>query len=320
MRSLGLVDLGAANPRRPIDWRWQRAGRMLELGLRWSRRRDDEATRMAKQYQASLRRCRGEADRRRLACRMPDIGGAFAIFEGEPTARMAVEARLLAGEPIEAIARHCGVPVEVAELYEQLFFNVVDRLTSTSYILSHAIGPATYENFDGDDTEAVLKWFAYMGGPLVLDFLLGGGDTPCDLLPTEGHAIPPEEATRSARLRRMALVAKALPINQSTAMRLIRLYAFQQELVGTSSSGAREVASASLDSMFGALTQTLGDEVHGSVGTDGSDLDDASKLTPDPVITEEPVGIDLLKFAEVVAAKFAEGVPETRTSGARRGA
>ena len=165
---------------------------------------------------------------------MPDVAGAVAILEGEPTTRRAVEAWLLAGEPIEAIARRCGVPVEAVEVYEQLFFNVADRLTSTSYILFHAIGAASYRGFDGDDTGAVLKWFAYMGGPRVLDFLLGGGDTPCDLLPTEGHAIPPDEAARSARLRRMALAAKALPINPSTAMRLIGLYALQEELLGTS--------------------------------------------------------------------------------------
>jgi hypothetical protein len=57
MRPLGLVDLGAASPRRLIDWRWQRAGLLLELGIRWSRRRDDGPTRRAKQYRAALRRC-----------------------------------------------------------------------------------------------------------------------------------------------------------------------------------------------------------------------------------------------------------------------
>jgi hypothetical protein len=148
MRPLGLVDLGAANPRRPVDWRWQRAGLMLELGLRWSRRRDDAQVRRAKQYRAALRRCRGEADRRSLERKMPDVAGAVAIHEGEPTTRGAVEARLLAGEPIEAIARRCSVPVEAVEIYEQLFFNVADRLTSTSYILFHAVGAASNNGLD----------------------------------------------------------------------------------------------------------------------------------------------------------------------------
>ena len=251
---------------------------------------------------------------------MPDVAAAIAIFEGEPTTRVAVEARLLAGEPIEAVARRSGVPVEAVEVYERLFFNVTDRLENTSYILFCAIGPATYEGFDLDDPGPVLKWFAYLGGARVLDFLLGERDTTCEILPTEDHAIPPDETVRSARLRRIALAAKTLPINQSTAMRLIRLFAFQQELLGTSSAGARDVLSDSLDSMLGALTQTHVDEVHGSVGTDGGDRDDPSEMTSDSVITDDPVGIDLLKFAEVVAAGLATGPPEHRVTEARRGA
>jgi hypothetical protein len=216
MRPLGLVDFSAANPRRAVDWRWRKAGYLLDRGLRWSRRRDDELTRIAKQYQAGLRRCRGEADRRRLARRMPDIGAAVAIHDGEPTARLAVETRLLAGEPSEAIARRCGVPVEVAEVYEQLFFNVADRLTSTSYILFHAIGAASYRGFDGDDRGAVLKWFAYMGGPVVLDALIdrvyGSPDRPED-----------ERFLDELRLK-LAVAIKLLPIDATTAPKLIRLY------------------------------------------------------------------------------------------------
>src|SRR4051794_33287026 len=41
-------------PTRPLDWRWLKAGLMLELGLRWSRRRDDGPTREAKSYRAAL--------------------------------------------------------------------------------------------------------------------------------------------------------------------------------------------------------------------------------------------------------------------------
>jgi hypothetical protein len=206
------------------------------------------------------------------------------------------------------------------EVYEQLFFNVTDRLENTSYILFHAVGAASYKGFAGDDSGAVLKWFAYMGGPRVLDFFLGECDTPCDPLPTEGHAISPGEAVRSARLRRMALAAKGLPINQSTVMRLVRLYAFQQELLGMSSAGARDVLSAGLDSMLGAVTRSHVDKVHSSVGTDGGDRRDQSEVMPDSVITDDPVGIDLLNFAEVVAATLAEGAPESRITGARRGA
>jgi len=251
---------------------------------------------------------------------MPDVAAAIAIHEGEPTARLTIEARLLAGEPIEAIAGRCDVSVEAVEVYEQLFFNVSDRLANTSYILFHAIGAASYKGFAGDDSGAVLKWFAYMGGSRVLDFLLGERDTPCDLLPTEGHAIPPDEAVRSARIRRIALAAKALPINQSTAMQLVRLYVLQEQLRETPRRSARDVLSAGLDSMLEALTKSRVDQVPGSVGTDGGDWYNPSEVTPDSVITDDPVGIEFLKFTEVVAATLAEGAPESRITGARRGA
>jgi hypothetical protein len=320
MRSLGLVDFGAANPRRPVDWRWRKASYLLDRGFRWSRCRDDELTRRAKHYMSALSRCRCVADRGRLERKLPAVAAAIALHEGEPTARLAVEAGLLAGEPIEAVARRCGVPVEAAEVYEQLFFNVADRLENTSYVLFCAIGPATYEGFDLDDPGPVLKWFAYLGGPQVLDFLLGTGEAPGGPVPAEGHAIRPDEAVRSARLRRIALAAKAVAINQSSATRLIRLCAFQQELLGTSSAGAREVLSAGLDSMLGSLTRSHADEVLGSVGTDRGDRHDPSEVTPDSVIADDPYGIDLLKFTEVVAATLGEEAPESRITGARRGA
>jgi hypothetical protein len=72
--------------------------------------------------------------------------------------------------------------------------------------------------------------------------------------------------------------------------------------------------------MLGALTRSHLDAVRGSAGTDGGDRHDPSEMTPDSVITDDSVGIDVLKFAEVVAAGLAAGAPEHRVTEARRGA
>ena len=61
-----LAHLGPDCPTRPVDWRWLKAGLMLDLGLRWSRRRDDGPTREARRYRAAWRRCRDDAGRERL--------------------------------------------------------------------------------------------------------------------------------------------------------------------------------------------------------------------------------------------------------------
>ncbi|MEJ7638979.1 MAG: hypothetical protein WKF75_13665, partial [Singulisphaera sp.] len=133
--------LGPDCPTRPVDWRWLKAGLMLELGLRWSRRRDDEATRMARQYRAALQRCHDDAGRERLDAKMPGVAGAYAIHTGPPPRRWAVEARLLAGEPLATIARKEAATREAVDLYQCLFFNISDRLANRGYLAHEAIGP-----------------------------------------------------------------------------------------------------------------------------------------------------------------------------------
>jgi hypothetical protein len=214
LRPISLAHLGPANPRRPVDWRWQRAGRLLELGLRWSRRRDDEAIRMAKKYQAGLRRCRGEADRSRLVCRMPDIGGAVAIVEGEPATRAAVEARLLAGESMEAIACKTALTPRAVALYEALFFNVSDRLENRGYLIH--FGVRLYSTPREPDPSLAWRLFGLLGGPVVLDALIDGDYGPPDR---------PEDERALDELRlKLAVALKLLPIDATTTPRLIRLY------------------------------------------------------------------------------------------------
>ncbi len=137
MRPLGLVDLGAANPRRPVDWGWRRAGRLLELGLRWSRRDGRPQVRRAKLSgrPASLRR--SEADRRRLERKMPDVAGsAVAIVEGElddarprrGRGRFLLPSR---SSPSPARRLHAGR----SPRSRQAFFNVSDRMESKGYLI-----------------------------------------------------------------------------------------------------------------------------------------------------------------------------------------
>jgi hypothetical protein len=214
MRPLGLVDFCARNPRRPTNWRWLRAGRLLELGLRWSRRRDDAQVRRAKHYQAALRRCRGEADRRRLACRMPDVAAAIAIVEGEPTARWAVEARLLSGERIESIARKTARTPRAVATFEALFFNVSDRLENRGYLIHIAV--RLYPTPREPDLGLVWRLFGLIGGPVVLDALIDGD---------YGSPDRPEDERFLDELRlKLAVALKLLPIDATTAPRLIRLY------------------------------------------------------------------------------------------------
>ena len=145
---------------------------------------------------------------------MPDIGGAVAIHEGEPTTRWAVEARLIAGEPIEAIARKTVLTPRAVATFEALFFNVSDRLENRGYLIHFGVG--LYPTPREPDPGLVWRLFGLLGGPVVLDALIDGDYGPPDR---------PEDERFLDELRlKLAVALKLLPIDATTAPRLIRLY------------------------------------------------------------------------------------------------
>ena len=94
-----------------------------------------------------------------------------------------VEARLLTGLSDEAIAREYGTSPEVIEYYEALFFNVRDRLKQHDWILTrvllpaldHSLGlPAARRTLSDPFGDVMLKFFAYYGGPFLLQTALTG--------------------------------------------------------------------------------------------------------------------------------------------------
>ena len=145
---------------------------------------------------------------------MPDVAGAIAIHEGESTTRWAVEARLLAGEPIEAIARKTALTPRAVATFEALFFNVSDKLENRGYLIHIAVG--LYPTPREPDLGLVWRLFGLIGGPVVLDALIDGD---------YGSPDRPEDERFLDELRlKLAVAFKQLPVDATTAPRLIRLY------------------------------------------------------------------------------------------------
>jgi hypothetical protein len=145
---------------------------------------------------------------------MPDVAGAIAIHEGEPTTRWAVEARLLAGESIAAIARKTALTLRAVATFEALFFNVSDKLENRGYLIH--FGVRLYPRPKEPDLGLVWRLFGLLGGPVVLDALIDGDYGPPDR---------PEDERFLDELRlKLAVAFKFLPVDATTAPRLIRLY------------------------------------------------------------------------------------------------
>lgn len=166
---------GAEAPRcgRPPDWRWLRAVRLVEDGRRGSRRLDDDRVRKAVRFVRQVRRRLGDAVRARLAARWPGVFKAHALFSTSPCwDRWELEARLLTEEPIDRIAARLCLDAQAVVAYHDLFFDVRHRLRSKDWIANHVLGQSARGGQAQADVGALLKWYAYHGGPLVLDSVL----------------------------------------------------------------------------------------------------------------------------------------------------
>jgi hypothetical protein len=164
----------AANPLRPVDWRWRRATGLVDGGELLSPETDDGKVRDAARFVTAWRGCEDEGDRARLAREVPALYGAHQLYLASgPFEKWEVEARLLTDEPYAQIGGKRSLDPQVVEAFHNVFFDVRDRLHAEGYILHVVIGPKAHTGLTESDIDVILKMFAYAGGPLVVDALVG---------------------------------------------------------------------------------------------------------------------------------------------------
>src|SRR5262245_44912699 len=177
------------SPFRPPDWRWRRAEHLVAAGRYYCRRRDDEATGRAVHYLRALTRGRGVLPAK-VAKLYADIHAAHRLFERGGQARVVVEARILARQTPGEVAWLTALPVEVVRAYEALFFDCRPFLGARDWVFLHAIRGHEYADASVPDPGAVLKAFAFAGGPLVLEAVM-----PHLLLGQDSLGPPPDLST-----------------------------------------------------------------------------------------------------------------------------
>jgi hypothetical protein len=200
------------NPLRRPDWRWRRAAWLINHRRSFSKRRDDDQTRQALNYLRGAIRCQGVAITK-LLDRFPEIHAARQLHDNGGLTELMVQARLLARQPSADIAALTGVQATLVDTYEALFFCCRDRIDACDWVVCHAIHGQSGGYFK-TQKPTLVKFFAYHGGPSVLEavlpFLLGGKDPfevpqdPCSIegrreliagLAVAVHLLPEDAAT-----------------------------------------------------------------------------------------------------------------------------
>jgi hypothetical protein len=205
------------------DWRWSSA-RVLARKGRWF-----DPLIADNWISASLRYLRHRDDRaklQRIAKRWPMVAavpGAMEIAEGPKLDRLAVEARLLALEPVDVVAARAGRPTADIEAYERLFLDFRARHDSSFWIDARVIQSHIYVRRPQTLRSAVLR-LAYRG-PAVAEQVLTAvsqhvGEHTWDTIASAAG----EDASATDRLTLMALATLMAPWTTEAHAKLSRQY------------------------------------------------------------------------------------------------
>jgi hypothetical protein len=244
------------DPFLPLDSRWIAARACVEQG-RPPAACDDPWVREAARFLAERGDRPGPGDLARLAEELPAVAQAFDLRQADPPhLRWAVEARLLAGESVDVVARKCALLPGAVEMYERLFFAVADMLGFDTWVVCEAIGPKAFRGMTEQDLGVWWKLIAFSLGPLMLD----------KVLHSLGQPRPEDDEQLAAALDRDAealfrgkklLAAHLLPVTPETAPQLLQLAA-QLEAAGGRPAAGAEPQQGTADCLLGGLAATPG--------------------------------------------------------------
>jgi len=205
---------------------------LLATGRRPSRSGNDKYVAMALRFQRAWLKGSPEQVERRFAKTAPGLFEAYDLYANSAEShRWELEARLLAAEPADAIAKKMCLPAGAVEWFEALFFNIEDRRENRSYILHHAIGYPPGGQLKPAEIGVLWKQLAYTGGPLVLDALIYGS-TPVSR-PTQPAGVRGFlHGDVIATLQSKALLAVRMlrPDDPKVALKILRLHLRLTEL------------------------------------------------------------------------------------------
>jgi hypothetical protein len=166
--------LQEADPFLSPSWRNERVETLLADPEARISRWDDDDVKIFYKFLARFRRAEAR-HRGALARPFPDVYQAYVIrTHPDATVRNVIEARILARQSDEEIAKLNRTTPGAVALYHRLFFDVRPNLDARDWVLRSVLGPIAEAGIRYS-TDFCQKLFAYFGGPIALNFLLNAG-------------------------------------------------------------------------------------------------------------------------------------------------
>lgn len=222
-------------------------------------RRDGEGykwIKQAAQFQRAMNRCVTDRQRTALSLECPALFWARWVYlKASSPFKYAIEAHLLARESNREIAFKNGCSLEVVEAYEQLFFNVRERLAHREYIVNVVMGEAVHRGLHERSYDLLWKLFGYAAGPCVLDTMIGRLPLLCWTHRPEDVPSFFQDTAISLMKQKATIAALTVPVNSSTHIDLIAAFVKYVEVERTTDSlgKTQEQIISNINSVLGAI-------------------------------------------------------------------
>lgn len=261
-----MLEYSPRNPFRPVHWRWGRAG-AVAAGHALSRSRDDAWVHRAAKFRAAADACKSPADFYLLEAKDPPLYWAHELFRHRADEHQerrilvhALEARLLAVQPYDEIARRANLEADVVDAYERVFFNVAGKHDQLDYIAMAVMGPAAYRGIRTRQYDLLWKLYGWGYGPMMVDMfltMLPARSRPSD---EAGLMAAVEDSARASMKLKGMLAAQTVGINDMNAP---MLFAEFVKLCEAEKKGGKEAAGqqgllGNIDGMMRALPFRVG--------------------------------------------------------------
>lgn len=243
-----ITRLRVDSPYRPADWRWQKACYLKNKKSLASKRKDDKWIAEALRFKIALDACKTQKDLEELTRTWYYMYLAYEIYDesdegdipkGRPhPTRYEIEARILAEESFASIGWKTHVAEGAIEIYEKLFFNVLDRIDSESYICNQIIGSEALQKGLGDrDYDKIWKLYGYHHGEGAVDELVTTFPQKRKKLARGEMESVWEEDKRATMNRKAALAARSMAVNNFTNLPIFDAQTKATEVANKSLSG-----------------------------------------------------------------------------------
>ena len=264
-----IVHCRQESPLRPPDWRFQRIAFYEKESRDTERSRIDRITAGGNILHKKLKSClseRNEVKKQHAIDKFydmyPDFGYAYSLYteDNNITTRWEIEARILAGENFESIADKSNFSPSCLEVYEKLFFNVLDRLNKRTWVTNSVVGRALQVGLTERDFNILWKIYGYMAGPHMLDLLISkiGMERKIAKTPEQAQAMLSDSIPNMAMIK-SAFAMNVGSINNFTAVQIIQVeQAYRQMLREANSEASKTTFLQAISNIMTGLPWSVG--------------------------------------------------------------